>query len=232
LDTGSSGHLRITAQIDSARLYGSLSQMQREEAAKDSLTLTYGEMPPEQRQVLADFVFYGQKVIKDADGKERDGVNAPLLLASEILPDGIPLDAKLEVTDTTEPVFETEATIDNYSYVYPAGIEEVATKLAQLEQPDLFKGWPEVKGSAFQLSKMRTVNLTFRNGGITISDSIAENPPPTGPVIPINKLMENVPEDIQKKLRAQVDLVLKKMEKFVPQRGDPATPAPTGVSPP
>lgn len=223
----------LYAQADTARIYGSLSPVQRDTAAtKAGLVLAAGQMTSDQSELLKAFTFNGEKEVKDANGQlSYGGVGQHLIERTELMPDGIPPDAVLKVTAVTKLAFYTHVTNDNYSFVYPANAEEVAGHLARRQHPELFKDWQPDTADSFQLGNTRTITLTLKAPGIEVSDSVTENQPPMGPPVPIGKLLETLPDGLRKEVQDKLNALLQKRQQKMSSEPTP-TAEPAKVQPP
>ncbi len=225
----------LFARNSTARLYGSLSSAQRLAASnKGGLTLGLGGLTLVQRQLLDEFTYNDDKEVRNAKGQSYYGVSGPFVERTELLPDGLPADATLNVSVTTRTAFYTHATMsDNYEFVYPADLDAVASYIARYQHPDLFKDSEGVEVDSFQLGQQRTAKLAVRATGIEISDSITENQPATGPPVSIGKLLDSLPEDLRKKVQDKLDALLQRVQRR--QSTEPAAapnPNPNPVQPP
>lgn len=157
-------------QLDLMRLFGSLSDDQRERATKQGLTLHYHELSEQQQESVRDYMEDHQIAYAEAG------------------------DTLIGVTDLSEPTVFGTYDLGQREFEQALPLDQIAMMLGQVEHPDLDIGTKDLRIAGFRFGTLRTVTFSFpasSKGGAT--DTLQESRKPQGPALPLAELLKVLP---------------------------------------
>lgn len=198
------------------RLFGSLTDDQREKAAKGGLKLAFLQLSPEQRDTVARAVYTSWQPLEATPERaakmsadENDRFNRLTRERTDAFPKGIPPATVLQIADESSNAFFYRAEIAGQpSQEMSAGLDEIANYIAMLRQPGLNSGSVHFRLLSVRAGGRRLVRINFLLDGAIMTEQLYENHPPKSGPLPPDKFLESLPGDVRKQMEARIADIL------------------------
>lgn len=205
--------------VDLMRLYGSLTDEQREIAAKSGLSIRYGDLSVEQQESLRNYVadsragpLAGSKTALRSDSAQSERGGADLRPDTEI-----------QVREATELRAFKTFEVGGRTIESQTPLSEVAWTAVPVDHPE-FADVRSIQGlHGFKLGTQRLVSIKvlLGNGG-EINGALSENHKPAGAPLPLDRFLASLPADVLKSIREEEERIVRQLSASSEEEAPPS----------
>jgi len=222
---------------DSLRLFGYLSDQQRDAAKNGGVSIPISSLSQETQAMIVGILGGSNGMIMrtrvDEKGRSRtDYVDEP----TSALGNASFADAVIKFVDTeSDAAYITQQYQSYPSNTYPQALDTIAWQLAAEKSPvvaNMYHGSMRLLG--LRAGRMRTVTVTISFGDYHYDEQIQERHLPKGPILTVDQFLASLPKEAREKLEKEIQGAIDQMTRYQDQRAakDITPPPATNGAPP
>lgn len=219
---------------DALRLYGTLSDQQREAAADGGVSMAFHSLPEDMRQAVYDLVlnnFSSVTLEKRPDGTNPDWAGVE---KTDYIPSGIQPDAQLIITEQSEEaVYPTMTSRSGSTYSYAQTMDMLVPEMVRAQHSDFKADWLGRSVTGYRLGTKRTISISLQlSAKSKIEDGVSEARQPDGPLLTLDELLKKLKPDVRKMLEQKAEKMYESTRKYRESHGAPQAVSGGGTPPP
>jgi len=212
--------------LDGLRLYGTLSDEQQSAIHSGPLVLRPSDLGDDQKAMIGDIVFndfFGW--INDTGDR-----NGPALNSNEptdVLPNGLTSETTVSFETKEEDVFFTEDQYTGRTFLSVHPMDQLSYMLLSTKKPELTHFVSLFRTTGFKSGKQRTVKIKVHlNPRYYAEQDLSENHPADGAAMDVDAFIASLPEDVRKKVLAEMATEEAEFSRAAGTTTQPGTPTP------
>jgi hypothetical protein len=215
---------------DLLRVLGSLFSDQRQQAAKQKLSLHVMDLNADQREALRRFIFdpYNSppKIVQQPDGTGFvDGHDR-----TDFLPSGLSNDLLFEVSDVVEQTYYAQIEDGGAMTNMTIPLNGLVQMLAESSHPELYGAYA-TKIKRLSVGTRRNVTIRVRDGAKSMEDSVEERQKASDDMLTVDQFLASLPSDARQQIESGVNAEIERRRQFQSSHSAGTTP-PQGAKPP